>query len=486
FFSLVALTLGTFFLLTSFLRRRTTGKLPPGPAPWPVVGNLFQLGSNPHQSLAKLAKIYGPLFGLRFGQIYTVVISSPDLAREVLQKHDQALSGRMSVEATRSFDHEKMSIGFLPAGDLWRNLRKLLKEQMMTSPRLEASRPLREARLKKLLEYLNKSCDEGSSVDITDAAFVTTMNLMWTTFFSSELMQFDSGGSGEFRETIKGITNVFGAPNLADYFPILGPLDPQGIRRKARFHMGKLLDLFGNIIDERLRERSSQQSSKKQDLLEVLLDLRESSAYQLTNNDIRHLFLDLFVGGSATTAMSIEWTMTELLRSPSILKRTQDEMRNLKDQIQESDLPKLPYLQALIKEVFRYHPAGPLLIPHRSESNVEIKGCTIPQHTQIMINIWAMGRDETIWSNPDVFDPERFIDKKIDFKGRDFELIPFSAGRRICPGIPLAITMFPMAVVTFIHDFDWKLEAGVTPEMIDVGEKFGLALHKLTPLKAIP
>lgn len=181
--------------------------------------------------------------------------------------------------------------------------------------------------------------------------------------------------------------------------------------------------------------------------------------------------------------------MMELLINPEKMACAKNELRSIigeKKQVQESDIPRLPYLRALIKETFRYHPAAPLLIPHRAEDDVEINGYTIPKDTQVLVNVWAMGRDSSIWWNPGTFEPERFLDSEIDFKGQDFELIPFGSGRRMCPGLALVDRMLHLTVASLIHNFDWKLEAGVKPEELDTSEKFGLSLHKAVPLKAIP
>ena len=156
------------------------------------------------------------------------------------------------------------------------------------------------------------------------------------------------------------------------------------------------------------------------------------------------------------------------------------------NQVKESDISRLPYLQAIIKEIFRLHPTVPLLLPRKAEKDVEIFDYTIPKGAQVLVNVWAISRDSTIWENPNEFKPERFLESSIDVKGRDFELSPFGGGRRICPGMPLAIRMLHLMLGSLLHSFDWKLEDGVEPETIDMEDKFGLTLQMAQPLKAIP
>ena len=148
---------------------------------------------------------------------------------------------------------------------------------------------------------------------------------------------------------------------------------------------------------------------------------------------------DLFVAGTDTPSTTVEWAMAELLCNPEKMVKAQREIREVLGNdgiVQESDISKLTYLQSIVKETFRLHPPGPLLIPHRAEIDVEICGFTIPKNSQILVNAWAIGRDPSTWSNPNAFVPERFLECDIGVKGRDFELIPFGAGRRICPALP--------------------------------------------------
>ena len=195
------------------------------------------------------------------------------------------------------------------------------------------------------------------------------------------------------------------------------------------------------------------------------------------------------MAGADTTSTTVEWAMAELLRSPDKFAKARAELKEIigqEEAVQESDISRLPYLQAVIKETFRLHPAAPLLVPHKANEDVEINGYIVPKNTQVLINAWASGRDPTTWSDPEIFEPERFLDRDIDARGQHFELIPFGAGRRICPGLPLGYRMVHLMLASFIYNIDWKLEDGMKPEDLDMEEKFGLTVQKAWPLKAIP
>ena len=201
------------------------------------------------------------------------------------------------------------------------------------------------------------------------------------------------------------------------------------------------------------------------------------------------MYQDLFVAGVDTTSSTIEWAMAELLHNPEKIAKARDELEKVlgKDGfVQELDISKFPFLQAIVKETFRLHPPGPFLVPHKAETVVEICGFTVPKNAQILVNVWAMGRDPSIWTDPNIFLPERFLEHTTDFKGQDFELIPFGAGRRICPGFPLANKMVHLMLASLVHCFHWRLADEMKPEDINMSETFGITLHRSEPLRAIP
>ncbi|KAK8602269.1 hypothetical protein V6N12_052083 [Hibiscus sabdariffa] len=154
--------------------------------------------------------------------------------------------------------------------------------------------------------------------------------------------------------------------------------------------------------------------------------------------------------------------------------------------IEESDINRVPYLQAVIKETFRMHPTAPLLVPRRAGSDTDLCGFKVPKGSQVLVNVWAIGRDPSIWKNPDSFMPERFLGSNIDVKGTDFRLIPFGAGRRIRPGLPLANRMLHLIIGSLINCFNWKFKDEISPDEIDMEENIRATVKKVEPLRAIP
>ncbi|KHN00774.1 Cytochrome P450 76C4 [Glycine soja] len=198
---------------------------------------------------------------------------------------------------------------------------------------------------------------------------------------------------------------------------------------------------------------------------------------------------DLFIAGSDTSGSTSEWAMAELLRNPEAMQKAREELIQVictSNEVKESDIPRLPYIQAIVKETLRLHPPVPLLLPYVAAHDVKVCGYTIHKGNQGLINAWSIGRNPRFWDNPLLFQPERFLRSKIDFKGRDFMYLPFGAGRRICPGLSLANRMITLMLATFLHSFEWELPQGVTPQTLDMSEQYGITLKRLSPLCAIP
>ncbi|PIM97815.1 Cytochrome P450 CYP2 subfamily [Handroanthus impetiginosus] len=461
-------------ILTSNSRARKSSRLPPGPKPFPIIGNILALGSKPHQSLAKLSQKYGPIMSLKLGSRTTVVVSSPEIAKIVLQKHDLAFSSRTVPSAGQTLNHHKFSMLWLPVEHQWRKLRKICKEQMFSVPRLDANQGLRKEKLQKLVDYVKQCSDTGRAVGIGEAAFTTSLNLISATLFSMEFAKFYSESSQEMKELVWGVMKCLGSPNFADYFPILKSVDPQGILKETKIYFEKLFANFDRIIDEKIKSREGE----KHDLVEALIEINQRDEAELSREDIKHLLLDLLVAGSNTTSGTVEWAIAELIQNPDKLLKTRNELRNFVGQsriIQESDIPHLPYLQAVVKETFRLHPIAPLLGPRKARTDVEINGYIIPKNAFVLINVWASGRDSSVWKNAESFMPERFLDHnatQIDFSGQDFE--------------SLAIRMVHLMLATLVQDFGWELEGGKKGGELDMDEKFGFTVLKAEPLKAVP
>ncbi|PHU28278.1 Berbamunine synthase [Capsicum chinense] len=198
---------------------------------------------------------------------------------------------------------------------------------------------------------------------------------------------------------------------------------------------------------------------------------------------------ELLSAGSDAITSTIEWAMAELIKNVDSMKKVQEELEielSDSDYPKESQLLQMSYVQACVKETLRLHPPVPLLLPHRAIETCKIMSYTIPKDTQILVNVWAIARDPSIWEEPEVFRPQRFLSSDMDFKGNDFEFLPFGAGRRICPGLPMAAIEVPLVLASLVHFFDWELPHGKCAAELDMTAKFGVTLQKKEPLLLIP
>ncbi|RWR87571.1 geraniol 8-hydroxylase-like protein [Cinnamomum micranthum f. kanehirae] len=460
--------------------------LPPGPPPLPIIGNLFELGDKPHESLTELAKTHGPLMTLKLGSVTTVVVSSAAMAEEVLQNKDRFLSGRKIVDATRALNFNESSMAWSQPNQYWRKLRAISKTQLFSNQILDAGQGLRHHKVRELIANMLEKSAAREAVDIGKAAFVTAINLIANSIFSTNVVDMDSEFSNEFYSIVWGFMEESGKPNLVDYFPMLRPLDPQGVRRHMKAHLKKAFETIDGMIDRRLLHGgTSTETTVTNDFLDALLDQNSG----LTRQQARSLIWELFAAGSDTSSSTVEWALTELLLNKNVMTKARSELKETigKRKVEESDIARLPYLEAIIKETLRLHPPAPLLLPRKALSNVEIGGFTIQEDSLIFVNAWAIGRDPLTWENPTSFLPERFLFSKHDFKRQHgFDLIPFGAGQRTCPGLPLASRMVHLMLASLLHSFAWELPDGMAPEDIDMSAKFGTTLKKRVPLRVIP
>ena len=198
---------------------------------------------------------------------------------------------------------------------------------------------------------------------------------------------------------------------------------------------------------------------------------------------------DLFVAGSETSSTMLQWAMAELMHNPTVLRKAQEEVRRElagHDKVTEDGLTNLHYLQLVIKETLRLHPAAPLLLPRECRSPCEVLGFAVPKGAMVLVNAWAIGRDPKHWDAPEEFIPERFQQQGgRDFKGTDFEFVPFGGGRRICPGMAFGLAHVELALAALLFHFDWELPGGVAAEDLDMTEEFGVTARLRSDLVVV-
>ncbi|CAM0150444.1 unnamed protein product [Urochloa decumbens] len=500
----LALVLSSVYLLGLFADR--CRNLPPGPLPFPVIGNLLSVSALPHRSLARLAKRHGPVMALRLGSVTTVVASSAAAARDVLQRHDAALSGRSIPDGAHVFAHYTHSMGWLPTSNpRWRALRKVCSAELFAPHRLGTNQSLRQDKVRRLVSHVEQLAHGGMPIIVGRLTFSTALNLLSSTIFSEDVADLDSGGDdlvGSFKGILTELNATVGIPNVSDFFPEIARLDPQGLRGRIEGLFERMHTMIDDRIERRLRERAAAGEPPNKNFLDMLLDYRGTEDGRgFDRQTLLSLISDLFSAGTDTSAATVEWAMAELLLNPKSMARARSELAQVlgsKPDVEESDIGQLKYLQAIIKETFRIHPPAPLLLPHEAEATTQIQGgrYTVPKGTRIVVNVWAIGHDGEAWPEPEKFMPERFLEEEngggngggaagVDFRGRDFELLPFGSGRRMCPGMPLATRMVHLMLASLLHGFEWRLRPEDEKNGLDMSERVGLNLAMAKPLQAM-
>lgn len=480
----------SFIFLLLLHWKKKNSRLPPGPPGWPIIGNVLQLGDKPHESLFGLAQKYGPLMSLRLGCKLTMVVSSPSMAKEVLKNNDQTFSSRSINMAARTFAYQGTSLVWSPYGPHWRFLRRICNAELFSPKRLDALQHLRREEVNRTIRSIFEDSMEGQSVNIGEIAFLNSLSLVGMMVCSRNLFNPGSKEVAEFKEMVWEVLKLTGIPNLSDLFPFLERFDLQGLKKGMKTLARRFDSLFDSIIEERLGEDGAGVHHEGKDFLEIMLGLRKAGT-EFTLENIKAVLMDMFIAGTDTTSVTVEWAMAELLRKPAVIRKAQAELDEIVGQakrMEESDIAKLPYLQAIVKEALRLHPAAPLIIPRRSDNSCEIGGYVVPENTQVFVNVWGIGRDPSVWKEPLEFNPERFLECNTDYRGQDFELIPFGAGRRICIGLPLAHRMVHLVLGSLLHAFNWSIPGATKDDdfVVDMSEVFGLTLQKRVPLIAVP
>ncbi|KAK2648261.1 hypothetical protein Ddye_015750 [Dipteronia dyeriana] len=465
------------------------GRIPPGPKMLPIIGNLHQLtGSGlPHHAVTRLCKKFGPVMKLQLGEVVAIVISSPEAAKEVLKTNEISFAQRPEVYAVEIMSYDHSSIVFSPYNNYWRQLRKISVLELLSTRRVQSFRTIREEEVWDLVEFISAS--QEHLINLSDRIFTMTSNVVSRAAFGKRCKD-----QHDFTTLLGEIVRLAGGFNIADLYPSLTFLRTMsGIKPALQKIQKKIDKILGDLVTEhQLRRKETTNgdvNSDEEDLLDTLLNYAEANNFdfQLTVDQIKAVIMDIFSAGSETSATTIEWAMSELIKDPRAMEKAQAEVRQAfggKSKIEEADIQKLDYLKSIVKESLRMHPAGPLL-PREARETCEIGGYTIPAKAKVLINVYAMGRDPKSWKDPECFRPERFEGSSIDFRGNNFELLPFGGGRRICPGISFATSNIELGLAQLLYHFDWKLPNGNKLEDLDMTENFGITARRKNNLHVI-
>lgn len=492
---LLAIFLLAFIIIRIWIKKSKSNikqepNLPPGPWKLPLIGNMHLfIGTLPHRCLRDLAKKHGPVMHLQLGELSSVIISSPEAAQEVLKTHDLNFASRPYLPAASILFYDFTDIGFAPYGDYWRQLRKICTLELLSAKRVQSFRAIREEEVSNFIASISPKA--GSPINLRKLLRALTSNVTARAAFGAKCKDQEA-----FSQVVQEAVQIVGGFSLADAFPSIKLL--QLLSRRS-FQLEKLHEKSDKILENIIQEHKTNRMTTSEigyidevnDLVHVLLNLQDHGDLDipLTGSNIKAVIQDMFSAGGETTSMTIEWAMSEMVKNPKVLEKAQAEVRQVFDKkggVCEEGLSELKYLKLVMKETLRLHPALPLLLPRESKERCKINGYEIPAKSRVIINGWAIGRDPKYWIEAERFYPERFLESSIDFRGVNFEFIPFGAGRRICPGIAFGMANVELPIAQLLYHFDWKPTDGRKPEDLDMTEVFGATVARKHDLCLIP
>ncbi|CAN1309575.1 Cytochrome P450 71B36 [Linum perenne] len=486
-FLLALLLLPILILITKINGPKSPDHLPPNPPKLPILGNLHQLGSLPHQSLWRLSEKHGHVMQFHFGRIRAVIISSPEAAKEVMKVNDLATCSRPALDGTRRLTYDYLDVAFSPYADNWRFMR-----------RVRSFRFVREEEVKVLVDSLIGNRSATQQVNLTEKLYDLTANITFRMSFGFNYRgtEFDKD---RFHEVVHQAEAVMGSISAQQTLPRgIGWIVDKwtGHHKRIERVFGELDGFFSHVIEEHVKRGSWEKADEDKDVIDVLLgvEMEESRLgreSRFTKDNIKAVLLNLFLGGIDTSALTVNWAMARLIANPNLMKKAQQEVRNIigdKRRVTEDDIENLQYMKLIVKETLRLHPPAPLLLPRESMSAVKICGYDVPAKTLIYVNAWGIGRDPRHWKDADKFVPERFEERSLDYKGQSFEYLPFGSGRRICPGINVGIVTVEIALANLLYWFDWELPDEMKGGDLSMDEQSGVSLtvSKKDPLLVVP
>ncbi|XWS21255.1 hypothetical protein CRYUN_Cryun30bG0039900 [Craigia yunnanensis] len=481
-----------FIFLTIKLLTHRKQNLPPSPFALPIIGHLHLIKNPLYQPLATLLSKYGPILYLKMGCRRALVLSSPSAVEECFTKNDIIFANRPRTMAGDLITYNYNAFVWTPYGSLWRNLRRLSVVEIFSSNSVQKLSSIREEEVSHFIRRLFEvSAANGTQkVDLKYLFCLLTMNVMLRVVAGKRGVEDSRDMEAEnifFRDFKKIFFPSLGF-NICDFFPILRWVGFQGIEKNLKELQRTRDEYLQNLVDGiRLKKTSDvpalKEEGKNPSLIEKLLSLQEEDPNFCSNEVIKSMALMMFVAGTETTGVTIEWAMSLLLNHPEVLQKVRAEIVSHVGHerlLNDSDLAKLPYLRCVVNETLRLYPPAPLLLPHCSSEDCMVDGYEIPKGTLLLVHAWAIHRDPSIWKDPTKFKPERFEGTFEEKEGLRY--LPFGLGRRACPGATMGFQLVLLALGAAIQCFEW---GKVGSDKVDMTTGTGITISKARPLEAL-
>uniref|UniRef100_A0A7N0TIE7 Cytochrome P450 n=1 Tax=Kalanchoe fedtschenkoi TaxID=63787 RepID=A0A7N0TIE7_KALFE len=500
-FSVVLFLILSFYLLNTLLQispksQERQRRLPPGPAPWPIIGNLPEmLVSRPtfrwlHAVLEEMGTSIGCV---RIGSVHLIPVTCPKIGLEFLKEQDATFASRPKTMASSIFSRNYLTVVFPPNGEQWRKMRKVLKSEILSPARHKWMHDKRTEEADNLVKYVYHQSLNGS-VDVRSATRHYAANVIRKMVFNKRHFgQATHDGSPTAAEE-EHVAAIFLSLKylysfcISDYYPFLEGLDLDGHEKYVKEAYKMTNKYHDPIIDERIRQWQQDDGHKEpQDLLDVMISLKDSNGRTLlSSEEIKAQTAELMLAAMDNPSNAIEWAMGEMINQPELLKKAVEELDRVVGRerlVQESDLPQLNFVKACAREAFRLHPIAPFTPPHVAMSDAVVVGYFIPKGSHVILSRMGLGRNPDVWEEPLKFKPERHLASgaEVVLTEQNLRFISFSTGRRGCVAATLGSCMTVMLLARLLQGFEWSAPGGA--EKVDLRESVE-DLFMATPLAA--
>ncbi|ESQ52910.1 hypothetical protein EUTSA_v10017915mg [Eutrema salsugineum] len=473
-------------LAIRFLRsKKPKVQVPPGPKGWPIIGNLLDMIMNRPTHLwihRVMEDMQTEIACFRFANVHVITVTSSKIAREVLRDKDEALADRADSYSSNLISHGYKDINFSPYGEKWKLMKKVMATKLMSPTTLNKTLGDRTLEADNIVTYVFNLCGLGSKmkpINVRDVALTYCHAVMMRMMFGQR--HFDEptedGGLGpkerEHLDAIYRSLDCFFSFKVTNYIPFLRGWNIDAEEAEVRETVDFINRCNDPIIHERMQLwRNEGGKETEEDWLDTLVALKDDQGMPLfTYDEIRAQCKDINVGIIDNTMNNVEWTIAEMLNHPEILEKATNELDMVvgKDRlVQESDIPQLNYIKACIRESFRLHPANAFLPPHGAREDTTLAGYFVPKGSHILVSRLGLGRNPTIWDEPDAFKPERHLDDYtkdsmgVTLMEPEMRFVIFSTGRRGCPGPKIGASMTIMLLARLLQGFKWSPPNGAS------------------------
>ncbi|KAJ4958823.1 hypothetical protein NE237_025934 [Protea cynaroides] len=450
--------------------------LPPGPAPWPIVGSIPELFRKKpvfRWILGLMKEMNTEIACFRFADVHVIPVTCPEIAREFLKKQDATFMSRPITMGTEYTSLGFLSIAVAPSGDQWKKMRRVVASEVINPSRLRWLLEKRTEEADNLVRYVHNQCISGAVVDVRVAVRQYSGNVIRKMMFNKRYFGEGrkDGGAGveeeEYIDALFTVLSVLYAFCVSDYMPSLRRFDLNG-HEKIMKEAIKIVNKYHDpIIDERIRDWKEGKKNEAEDLLDILISVKDSNGKPLlSTEEIKAQVADLIYAAVDNPSNAVEWAMAEMINQPEMLQKATEEIHRVVGKerlVQESDIPQLNYVKACAREAFRLHPIAPFNLPHVSNADTTVAGYFIPKGSHVLLSRIGLGRNPKVWDDPLKFKPERHLKDpsvEVELVEPELRFISFSTGRRGCMGAVLGSAMTVMLLARLLQGFSWGVPPG--------------------------